>query len=117
MDINITFVIQGINFGICYLILKYCFLQPATKLLLSREAEYSNLVQDLQRGESILQNKMAYKDALTSKFRARMEEKYPRKELMPSSGQSVQPVTYRYSTSDVVNCREALKKLLVAKAT
>lgn len=116
MYINITFVIQGINFGICYLVLKYFFLKPAILLLNAREAEYNKMLGDLEKDENALQKKIVYKEMLIENFRSQVNAQYPVFEG-PSEVLVPYPVTYRENDATTAVYQETLKELLVAKAS
>ena len=116
MDINITFVIQGINFGICYLFLKYFFLKPAIQFLNEREGEYNKLLSDLEKDELALQKKITYKESLIQTFRLQIKVQYPAPEVVPVMHHAY-PVTYRQSSQATAACHEAITKLIRVKAS
>lgn len=115
MDINVTFVIQGINFGISYLFLKYVLLKPAVVLLNNRETEYSKLLVELEKDEVLVQKKIAYKDRLADNFRVQMRLEAPSVNQDAGKGKDGQ-VTYCVSNNSIDACQETLKNLLVTKA-
>ena len=116
MEINVTFVIQGINFGISYMFLKYFFLKPAVLWLNNREMEYQKLLGDLARDDDVLQKKIDYKGKLIERFRAQVKVQFPMPEKVTDT-QKINQVTYCLSNATIDLYQEKLKKVLITKAT
>lgn len=113
MEINITFVIQGVNFWICYCFLKKIFLKPIVTLLKKQEDEYLALLAGLKQGEQLLNNKETLKENSLTSFKNHIKQNYP---TFPTNvTQTIPPVNYQQSSNAALIYKKEIKNLLVEK--
>ncbi len=114
MEINITFVIQIINFGISYVFIKHVFLKPMVHLLVNQEIEFNKLLRDLKKNECYLQDKIIYQEKLFEDFKLHIKKDYM---IQKEVGiQEIRAVVNLQDPKTVALYEETIKTLLINKA-
>ena len=76
MQINITFVIQVVNFCVTYCFLEKILLKPLVALLQKRDALKAKALEDIGKKESDLTALQQQKDADLQAFKVHVNDKY-----------------------------------------
>lgn len=76
MQINVTFLIQVINFYITYRLLDVILLKPLVSLLQKRDAVKDRLVKEIEEKEQELHSVEYQKEVDLQEFQIRLQQKY-----------------------------------------